>query len=293
MGEKLSPKAMDRGRDRVVEEKDGDGFFGKRFLWMLSFGVLLLGIACPGSLTARSGVDSVHGPQIIVLNYHKIDNMNISLSVSPEDFDRQMKYLVDHHFHAITPQEMYAALIEGAVLPENPVLITLDDGYLDNYTNAYPILKKYGLKATIFVITGFMDRGQPGYFTWGQAAEMEASGLINIESHTVTHSSLTDLSEEQIEREIKTSKADIERRLGKQVDFLAYPTGTYNLHIAAIVKEAGYKGAFTVHYGNVDQASNLFALERVPVFRTEDTYRSFLERLQYIPIFERVGWTKS
>lgn len=265
----------------------------KRFMWVIFLILLPVLLASSHRLTARQGFDSVNGPKIIVLNYHKIDDMNISLSVRPEDFERQMKYLVEQNFHAITPQEMYAALVEGAELPENPVLITFDDGYLDNYTNAYPILKKYGLKATIFVITGFMDRGQPGYFTWGQAAEMEASGLISIESHTVTHSSLTDLNEEQMQREIKASKADIERRLGKQVEFLAYPTGTYNLHIAALVKEAGYKGAFTVKYGNVDQASNLFALERVPIFHTENTHRSFLERLQYIPIFERLGWIKS
>lgn len=267
--------------------------WGKRLLLLFFLILLPFLLASPHRLTARPGLDSVNGPKVIVLNYHKIDNMHISLSVKPEDFERQMKYLAEHNFHSITPQELYAALVGGAELPENPVLITFDDGYMDNYTNAYPILKKYGLKATMFVITGFLDRAQPGYFTWGQAAEMEASGLINIESHTVTHTSLTDLTEEQVKMELERSKNDIERRLGKQVDFLAYPTGTYNLHIAALVKEAGYKGAFTVKYGNVDRASNVFAIERVPVFHTENTYRSFLERLQYIPIFERLGWIKS
>ena len=267
--------------------------WGKRLLLLFFLILLPFLLASPHRLTARPGLDSVNGPKVIVLNYHKIDNMHISLSVKPEDFERQMKYLAEHNFHSITPQELYAALVGGAELPENPVLITFDDGYMDNYTNAYPILKKYGLKATIFVITGFLDRAQPGYFTWGQAAEMEASGLINIESHTVTHTSLTDLTEEQVKMELERSKNDIERRLGKQVDFLAYPTGTYNLHIAALVKEVGYKGAFTVKYGNVDRASNVFAIERVPVFHTENTYRSFLERLQYIPIFERLGWIKS
>mgnify|MGYP000260359306 FL=1 len=278
----------------IDQKKTGERVsFGKRLLLLFFLILLPLLLASPHRLTARPGLDSVNGPKVIVLNYHKIDNMHISLSVKPEDFERQMKYLTEHNFHSITPQELYAALVDGAELPENPVLITFDDGYMDNYTNAYPILKKYGLKATIFVITGFLDRAQPGYFTWGQAAEMEASGLINIESHTVTHTSLTDLTEEQVKMELERSKNDIERRLGKQVDFLAYPTGTYNLHIAALVKEAGYKGAFTVKYGNVDRASNVFAIERVPVFHTENTYRSFLERLQYIPIFERLGWIKS
>ena len=74
---------------------------------------------------------------------------------------------------------------------------------------------------------------------------------------------------------------------------MAYPTGTYNLHIAKLVQEAGYKAAFTIKYGNVDKASNIYALERVPVFHTEDTNKSFLERIRYTPIFERFGWIKS
>ena len=238
------------------------------------------------------GVDSAGGAKVIVLNYHKIDYQNISLSVLPEDFDRQMAYLVEHGFHTITPQELYAALAEGAELPENPVLITFDDGYEDNYKYAYPILKKHGLKATIFVITDFLDKSLPGYLSWGQAAEMEAGGLVTIESHTVTHGSLTELDDDAIRRELEQSKHEIEERLGKQVEFIAYPTGAYNLHIASLVKEAGYKGAFTVRYGNADRVSNLYAIERVPVFHTENTFVSFLERLKYIPIFERVGWAK-
>lgn len=250
-------------------------------------------LASPKSLTASRGIDRVNGTKILVLNYHKVDNMDISLSVLPKDFDRQMKYLKDNNFHTITPQEMYAALTEGVELPENPVVITFDDGYYDNYKYAYPILKKYGFKGTIFVVTSFLDRGQQGYITWGQAQEMESSGVINIESHTVTHSSMTEQTDEQLRYEMAESKRDIEQRLGKTVDFIAYPTGTFNLHIASLVKEAGYKGAFTIKYGNVDRASNLFALERVPIFHTEDTYQSFLERLQYVPVFERLGWIKS
>ena len=263
-------------------------------LLILFFAALLpFLLSSPKSLTASRGMDRVNGTKILVLNYHKVDNENISLSVLPKDFDRQMKYLKDNNFHTITMDEMYAALTEGAELPENPVVITFDDGYDDNYKYAYPILKKYGFKGTIFVITSFLDRGQPGYITWGQAQEMESSGVINIESHTVTHSSMTEQTDEQLRFEMAESKRDIEQRLGKTVGFIAYQTGTFNLHIASLVKEAVYKGAFTIKYGNVDRASNLYALERVPIFHTEDTYRSFLERLQYVPVFERLGWIKS
>ena len=131
-----------------------------------------------------------------------------------------------------------------------------------------------------------------GFWTWEQAQEMEANG-ISIESHTVSHKSMTELSDDELRAELVNSKKAIEDHLGKQVDYIAYPTGTYNLHIAQLVKDAGYKAAFTIKYGNVDKASNLYALERVPIFHTEDTFKSFLERIRYVPIFERFGWIKS
>ncbi len=110
--------------------------------------------------------------QVLVLNYHMVNSMFISLAIEPDDFDWQMKYLVDHGYHTITPDELYDFLAGTGKLPERPVLITFDDGYVDNYTTAYPILKKYNLKATIFVVTGFLSK-RKGYLTWDQLREME------------------------------------------------------------------------------------------------------------------------
>jgi len=265
----------------------------KKILLLLFICLLPVLLVSPRSMTAKMLKDSANGTKVMVLNYHKIDNMNISLSVLPKDFEAQMAYLKENDFHAITPEELYSALSGNSELPKNPVLITFDDGYEDNYVNAYPILKKYGFKGTIFVITSFLDKSMKNYITWDQAAEMDASGIISIQSHTVTHRSMTELSDDQLRRELVDSKEAIETHLHKKVNFIAYPTGTYNLHIAQLVKEAGYEGAFTIKYGNVDKASNLYALERVPVFHTENTFKSFLERIQYIPIFERLGWIKS
>lgn len=267
-----------------------------RWKWALLL-VALLVLPClflrQGSGQAAGTADSVGGPKVIVLNYHKIENGANSLFIPPSEFERQMAFLAQNGYHTITPHELYMAFTDDGPLPTNPVLITFDDGYADNYTNAYPILKKYGLKATIFVITSLLDKSYPGYLTWGQAAEMEASGVIAIESHTVTHGSLTDLTDEQIRSELTGSKHEIEQRLGKEVEFLAYPTGAYNLHIARLAKEAGYKGAFTIRNGNMDRATNFYAIERVPIFQTADTFSSFLERLKFVPLFERLGWHKN
>ena len=231
------------------------------------------------------------GVKVLVLNYHKIDNKHHSLSVLPEDFESQLKYLSEHGYHSISPDELFEGLAGTGTLPENPVLITFDDGYKDNYTTAFPLLKKYGFKATIFAVTSFLGQ-KSQYFTWDQAREMEKEG-ISIQSHTATHRSMTDLSDEQLRAELVESKKKAEEELGHPVEYMAYPTGTYNLHIAEMVKEAGYKAAFTIKYGNVDEASNIYALERVPVFHTANTNKDFLERIRYTPIFEKFGWTKS
>lgn len=231
------------------------------------------------------------GVKVLVLNYHKIENNNHSLSVPPWDFETQMKYLVDHGYTSIAPDDLHAALAGEAKLPENPVLITFDDGYRDNYANAFPILKKYKLKATIFVITSFLGKREQ-YFTWDQAREMEQHG-ISIQSHTVDHKPMTDLSDEQLRAELVESKKKAEMELGHEVGYIAYPTGTYNLHIAEMVKEAGYKGAFTIKYGNVDKATNVYAIERVPIFHTDNTNKDFLERIRYLPLFAKFGWQKN
>ena len=237
-----------------------------------------------------ASLESTSQDGIIVLNYHKIDDMNISLSVKPADFDKQMAYLKNNNYNVITPDDLYDNLESKKALPPNPVLITFDDGYEDNYKNAYPILKKYGYKATIFVITSFVSK-YPNYLTWEQCKELKENGFF-IESHTVDHRSLTELTNEQIKDEVIQSKEALDKELNQDTHYFAYPTGTYNLYIAQILKGAGYRAAFTVQYGIAENSSNIFALERVPIFHTENTFNSFYRRLNYISLFEKLGWIK-
>ncbi len=266
--------------------------WAKRLLLILLLLLIPLLVSSPKQMTATMVADSENGTKVLILNYHKIDNTFISLAVRPDDFDTQMKYLSENGYHTISPDELYESLAGTGELPDNPVMITFDDGYEDNYVNAYPILKKYGFKATIFVVTSFLDKNKKGYMSWDQAREMDANG-ISIQSHTVDHKSMTDLTDDQLRMELVDSKKKAEKELGHPVNYMAYPTGTYNLHIAQMVKEAGYKAAFTIKYGNVDKASNIYALERVPIFHTEQTNKDFMERIRYTPIFERLGWIKS
>ena len=228
---------------------------------------------------------------VMVLNYHKVVDEHMSLSVPLADFEQHMKWLKEYGYTSITPEELYEFIVNGSELPEKPVLITFDDGYKDNYTNAYPIMKKYGFKGTIFVVTGFLGV-YDNYMTWEQAKELADNGF-SIESHTYSHKSMTEANDEEISKELTKSRDTIKNKLGIDADFMAYPTGTYNLHIAELVQKAGYKGAFTIKYDNVSRESNVYALERVPIFHTENTNKDFLERIQYLPLIYKYGWVKN
>lgn len=262
----------------------------KVFVIVLLMAVVLIGNEVDKKISAQNVTEISAGAKVLVLNYHQVNNSFISLAVPIDDFAAQMEYLSRNGYISITPDDLYNAMIGEIELPPKTVLITFDDGYIDNYTNAYPILKRYGMKATIFVIPAFTDKNR-SYMTWEQLLEMERNG-ITIQSHTMTHKALEELPDDEIRNELLNSKLLLEEKLGHAVDFLAYPTGTYNLHIAGIAKDVGYKGAYTIKYGNVDLGSNLYALERVPIFHTENTMKDFYERIEYRQSFEEFGWTK-
>lgn len=248
-------------------------------------------LAAPRAVDVRRMEAYGSAQKVVVLNYHKIDETPIALAVSPADFERQMAYLREKGYVSITPDQLADHLERGTALPERPLLLTFDDGYEDNYQNAYPILKKYGFTATVFVVTDYLSRF-PQYMTWEQAREMKRDGFF-IASHTMQHKVLTELDAEALRAELICSAEALDYQLGKQSRFLAYPTGAYTLELGEAVRACGYRAAFTIKYGNVDRASNPYALERVPIFRTGDTFASFRERLRYIPLFERLGWIKS
>ncbi|WP_425060766.1 Poly-beta-1,6-N-acetyl-D-glucosamine N-deacetylase [Sporomusa carbonis] len=258
---------------------------GLIFLLILSSSVVSTTAVVAGRNMNRAA--SVSLADIPVLNYHKIDSFYHSLSIPPEEFEEQMAYLHENGFHTITPDDLMSYLNHGKQLPEKPILITFDDGYQDNYTNAYPIMKKYGFTATIFLVTSLV--GHDGRFmTWDQVRQMKKDGFI-FGSHTVSHAPLTKLTREQVMDELVNSRKEIEHQLGTRPRYFAYPTGAYNRQIEEMVKQAGYKAAFTIRYGQAGTESNPYALERIPIFRGPHTFRSFYIRLNAAPVLERFG----
>ncbi len=214
-----------------------------------------------------------------VLNYHQVNNLHHSaLTMKEAHFEQQMKYLSNNGYTSIRLDQLYDYLSENKPLPEKPVLITFDDGYIDNYTKAFPILKKYKMKATLFMITDSI--GASGFVTANQLKEMQAGG-IDIESHTVSHRPVFTLKDSELRLELHRSRKDLETLLGRPVRYIAYPGGFTNEKTATIAKEEGYRMGFTVETGFVKSSSNLdlYALPRLPIFEGDSSFLSLKMRL--------------
>lgn len=220
---------------------------------------------------------------IPVLNYHQVNDEKFSpLTMKTSDFEAQMAYLHAEGFHAITLNQLYNYLQNNVSLPEKPVVITFDDGYVDNYEKAMPILQKYGMKATLFMIGDSI--GTPGFLNAAQLRAMEASQTFDIESHTYSHKDLRTLALSAVTTELIKSKQLLEGVLGHSVEYIAYPCGFTTADIDNLTKQAGYRLAFTVDTGNVNQGANNFNLNRVPIFEGDNPLLSMKLRLHYVEI---------
>lgn len=207
--------------------------------------------------------------RVPILTYHYIgnnpnpaDKARDSLSVVPDLFENQMKYLSENGYNSISLDTLYAAL-KGGGLPNKPVILTFDDGYIDFYYNAYPILRRFNLKATSFIPTGLM--GGKMYMSWDMIKEISSSGLISFQAHSIHHYNLPSLSLHQAKEEIVESKKTLELMLGTRVNFFAYPYGTSKESIWKLVKDAGYLGAVGTWGSTTISEGVIFDMPRVRI----------------------------
>ncbi|MBU1998981.1 MAG: polysaccharide deacetylase family protein, partial [Candidatus Omnitrophica bacterium] len=186
------------------------------------------------------------------------------LLVSLKDFQRQMLFLKESGYNVIPLSALAELIRHKKKIPSKTLSITFDDGYKDNYTLAYPVLKKYGLPATIFVI--YNEVGTGGKLSWQDIMKMQDDGLVTIASHTLNHRALVDVqSEEELRREIFDSKRLLEEKLGRAVDIFSYPIGAFNAHIRQLVIDAGYKLSVATNPGKDYPKNDLFALKRLRI----------------------------
>lgn len=199
-----------------------------------------------------------------VLLYHRLGTVAHPLYLSPERFENQMKALKEAGFTTLSLKQ-YEAFVLGLMsdLPDNSILITFDDGDIDNYEAAFPILKRYGLKATFFIPTALLD--QEGRLTSSQLLEMHHAGM-SFGSHTVTHRRLAHLDQAEIIVELEQSKQILEELLHSPVESIAYPGGSYNEMVMLAAKNSGYKVGFSTLSGRNSRSTSPFIMKRIPVF---------------------------
>ncbi|MCL4370358.1 MAG: polysaccharide deacetylase family protein [Chloroflexi bacterium] len=184
------------------------------------------------------------------------------LSVTPDDFAAQVEFLTARGYHTVSFAQLVAYFDDQQPLPSQPIILTFDDGYRDFYTEAYPILKKYGQTATVFLITGFLD--WPGYLTTEQIEEMAADG-IDFGGHTTHHIDVRAIDEAQAAEEIVANKRDIEAILGREIVAFSYPGGGFSDWAAGLVQAAGYQAAVTTRYGLWHTQADLLSLSRLRI----------------------------
>ena len=201
---------------------------------------------------------------IPVLMYHSISDRDPSnsLLVSPSEFENEMAWLHDNGFTSLSLDELYYSLTTGNV-PAKPVVITFDDGYDDNYTNAYPILKKYGLIGNFFVITDYIGTKQ-GFMNVDMLKEMNSNGMI-IESHTSNHQELKNISDDAKISSIKNAQNFLKENLNIDSKFICYPVGRYDESTKNIVSSLGIKLAVTTEPGLANINQGLTSLKRVRI----------------------------
>ncbi|MEH7652103.1 polysaccharide deacetylase family protein [Bacillus safensis] len=199
--------------------------------------------------------------ELPILMYHSISSGN-SLRVPKNEFASHMKWLKDNDYVTLSPEEAYRVFTTNSKPSKKSVLITFDDGYTDNYTKAFPVLKQYGMKATIFMIE--QSIGCPNHLTDEQMDEMMAHG-ISIESHTIHHLELNRLSKQQQEEELKGSKTFFDQRFSQRTRMVSYPVGRYNEETLKLAKEAGYQMAVTTEPGHAKKDQGMMSLHRVRI----------------------------
>jgi len=215
--------------------------------------------------------------RVPILMYHYIstppedaDRYRRDLSVSPEQFEAQLRWLRDNGYTAVSLEDVARALSAGTPLPERPVVLTFDDGYDDAYRNAFPLLKKHAMTGTFFVVTEWIDEGRAGYLTWDQAREMAAAGM-SIQSHSRTHPDLSrGCDYDCLVYQILGSVQTIEAEIGIRPRVFCYPAGRYNREVMTVLEHVGIVAAVTTQGGTLHVSERPLQLHRVRVRGTTD-----------------------
>jgi peptidoglycan/xylan/chitin deacetylase (PgdA/CDA1 family) len=208
-----------------------------------------------------------------ILLFHRLgpvltDDMTVTTPV----VESELKLIQERGYHVIPLKTLLAAYNDPAgTVPERSVVLVADDGHKSVYTDLFPLIKKYQIPVTLFIYPSAISNPSAPYaMTWQQLAEMKASGLVDIQSHTFWHPNfkidkkrLTPAAYEKfVQDQLVKSKAVLEQKLDIKVDLLAWPFGIYDPELMAAAKAAGYVAAFSIDRRPVTRAENVMSLPR-------------------------------
>jgi len=232
-----------------------------------------------------------------VIQYHMIDRPTPASQVRggftpPERFAKQMAYLKTHGYEFLTASELIEFYIGEGCFPARGIAITFDDGCRDAYTNAFPVLRDLEIKATMFIVPSCIGKtdsktlaeGEPArpHLSRNEILEMSKSG-IEFGSHTMNHRLLHKIPLRDVEYEVVESKRYLEDLLRKPCKTFAYPAGYYSEEVEHVVEAAGHICAFSTIYGPKNRI-DLFALNRIEIFRRDRFLCQFAKRLERIQL---------
>lgn len=237
--------------------------------------------------------------KIPVICYHKIgvapkEDPRPALFIKPLQFKLQMFLIKIFRYKTINPEELLKFIRGEKISIKKPILITFDDGYKNNFTNAFPILRRMGLSATIFICSGFIGKENAifenekviegkmpeDYLDEEDILIMSENG-ISFGSHSVNHYYLDKIEAQNLENEIVLSKQNLEKLINKKIHFFSYPYGRYNDATIDSLKEAGYLGAFTIKRGKIGKGDNPYELKRL-VIKGYNRKFNFLSTFEFL-----------
>lgn len=211
-----------------------------------------------------------------ILMYHEIQKEGSDTSkliVAPEHFKRHMKYLNDQNYSVVDLETLFTWILSGKPIPSKTLAITFDDGYLNNYTEAFPILKQYGFPATIFLTVQNIGRHKD-YLTWQQVREMEQHG-IQFGNHTLTHPHLTRLPYETIKTEILKAQDILGQNVRTPSSIFCYPFGEFDSRIQRAVRLSGYRGAVASSPTGLTPLDDRYGFRRIRISNSSNSLYVF------------------
>ena len=211
-----------------------------------------------------------HSVVVPVLTYHRVVSLpavgQLDLIVDPANFMAGLQAIRAAGYHPISQAQLFDALYKGGRLPPKPIIISVDDGYVDDVRTILPDLKRMHMIATFFVITGRTT--EPGFVTADQIRELDRAGM-DVGDHTAHHVDLRAVTPSELQMETAGSRKVLEHILGHPVYAFAYPFGAYNDAVIAAVHNAGFTLAYTTNSGTTESTSAPLTMPRIHVGRSE------------------------